>query len=448
MKKQFLLFAFVLSIINWQISFAITRVTLEELNQWVLYQGQRVILTTPMVVCNSFRDTVLLASERLFVPEENAAGLATGDSTELFAIRAYNTAHSLRLVCKAPYYLNLGATVRNIEATVTGERTLMTGKTPSFKNYKPSPRVPKSGKNDLRVCGANIQNYFVHQGGYATRNITHQQHELQRLKVSSALVRINADLYALCELEKGPSAPAELAAAMNQVAHKDIYDYIRTDEKDGDTISVGFIYRTDHVRPIGELRFAYQKPSIYRYRFMLQGFEDIRTGAQFVVSLNHPRSKRGDPALSNNLRLDNITAIFNCIDSAYVDGTYSDPDILWLGDYNCYRCEQPIQAIVSAGYEDLLTGIEKDYSYSYRGECGSLDRVFASPSMEEQVVSVHHLHWNTDIYYSAGFKSKYNFKDINSTVPIEKNLTQQAKKNLLYRYSDHDPILVILRLKP
>jgi len=429
--------------------YSVTRISFESLQNdgWSAYQGQRVLLTTPMVVCNSFRDTVLLATERLYVPEENAAGLSEGDSAEYFRLKAYNEAHSLQLVCKAPYYLNLGSTVRNLQATVMEEGVLMTGQQPKFKNYNPSPRVPKSKKTDLRICGANIQNYFVHQGGYASKNITSQQHALQTLKVSSALVRINADLYALCELEKGPSAPAELVAAMNKVAKRDVYAFVRTDETDGDTISVGFIYRTDRLRPIGELRFAYQKPSIYTYRFMLQGWEEISTGEQFVVSLNHPRSKRGNPVVSNERRMNNITAILQCIDSAYADGTYTDSDILWLGDYNCYRCEQPIQAIVSAGYEDLLTGYAHDYSYSYRGECGSLDRAFASPSMEEQVVSVHHLHWNTDVYYSAGFKSKYNFKDVHGTMPVEKNLTAQAKKNLLFRYSDHDPILLILRLK-
>ena len=426
---------------------AVTRVSFDELSQqsWV-YQGQRIALTTPMIVCNSYKDTVTLAPERLYVPEENAAGLSEGDSTEYFRLKAYNESQRLRLVCKAPYWLNLGATVKNIEATVMGDRILQTGQQPKFKNYKPSPKVPKSAKGDIRVCGANIQNYFVHQGGYASKNITPQQHALQSLKVASALVKIDADLYALCELEKGPSAPAELAAKMSEVSRKNQYNFVRTSETDGDTISVGFIYRTDKIKPVGELRFAYNAPNIYAYRFMLQGFEDIRTGEQFVVSLNHPRSKRGNPQISNERRMDNIRAIFNCIDKAYADGAYTDPDILWLGDYNCYRCEEPIQAIVGANYEDLLTPDPQAYSYSYHGECGCLDRVFASPTMEEQVVAVQHLHWNTDIYYSAGFKSKYNFKDVNSTAPIEKNLTPQAKKNLLYRYSDHDPIIVILRL--
>lgn len=447
MKKLHLLI--VLSIFNFQFSISSPRLSLDEINRvgWQQFHGQRITLTTPLIVCNSFRDTITLAPTRLYVPEENAPGLASGDSTELFAKRAFNEAQRIRLVCKAPYYLNLGATVRNIQATVTGERIMMTGQAPSFRNYKPSPRVPKSKPSDIRVCGANIQNYFVHLGGYASRNITPQQHALQTLKVSSALVRINADLYALCELEKGPSAPDKLAAAMNERAHKNIYAALHTDDTDGDTISVGFIYRTDRLKPVGPLRFAYHKPDIYAYRFMLQGWQDLRSGEQFVVSLNHPRSKRGEPAVSNQKRLNNIANVLATIDAAYQDGSYSDPDILWLGDYNCYRCEQPVQAIVSAGYEDLLTPDSLAYSYSYHGECGALDRAFASPTMESQVVAVHHLHWNTDIYYSAGFKSKYNFKDVNSSAPINKNLTPQAKRNLLFRYSDHDPILLILNLK-
>ena len=167
---------------------AVTRVSFDELSQqsWV-YQGQRIALTTPMIVCNSYKDTVTLAPERLYVPEENAAGLSEGDSTEYFRLKAYNESQRLRLVCKAPYWLNLGATVKNIEATVMGDRILQTGQQPKFKNYKPSPKVPKSAKGDIRVCGANIQNYFVHQGGYASKNITPQQ------------VFIRSQIFAICQ---------------------------------------------------------------------------------------------------------------------------------------------------------------------------------------------------------------------------------------------------------
>ncbi len=420
-------------------SLATERVTLEDLrtNGWASYQGQRIRITTPLIVCGTFYDSILLAPERLYVPEERAIGLDKRDSTRYWQLVEYNRQQSIKLVCKAPYYLNLGATIRNLEAYVMGERHLQTGQQPKFKNYKPSKRVPDLGKPDMVVCCANIQNYFVHLGGYASKRTTPQQHALQRLKVASALTRFDADLYALCELEKGCAAPAELAEAMNEIAKKAHYDYIRTSGTDGDTISVGFIYRSDRLKPYGELRSAYDAPSIYAYRFLLQGFEDLQTGERFVVSLNHPRSKRGAPDIANQKRMNNINAMLGNIRQAYADSIYTDPDLLVLGDFNCYRYEEPIQTIVQAGYEDMLAGDSLSYSYSYKGECGSLDRVFASPTMAPQITAVKHIHWNTDYYYSAVYYSKYNFKG--------SQLTKAAKKNLLFRYSDHDPVLIGIR---
>lgn len=448
---------------------AANRVSLQDLqtNGWEQYKGQRIILTTPLMVCGSFYDSLILAPERLFVPEERAVGLAQGDSTAYWQRVAYNQSQRIKLVCKAPYYLNLGATVKNLEAFVMGERSLQTGQQPKFKNYTPSKRVPDLGRHDLLICSANIQNYFVHFGGYASKRTTPQQHALQRLKVASALTRFNADLYTLCELEKGPSAPADLAAAMNEVSRQKtadgqpIYRFVHTSDTDGDTISVGFIYRSDRLKPYGELRCAYHAPDIYAYRFMLQGFEDLRTGERFVVSLNHPRSKRGDAETANALRMENIASMIWNIHKAYADDTYSDPDILMLGDYNCYRYEEPLQTLVELGYQDMLAGDSLNYSYSYKGECGSLDRVFASPTMAAQITGVAHVHWNTDYYYSAVYYSKYNFKSVKDTnrsadrvqaefrtcKDIKPYMTKAAKKNLLFRYSDHDPVLIGIKFK-
>ncbi|MBR2167806.1 MAG: hypothetical protein IJ920_05750, partial [Paludibacteraceae bacterium] len=275
---------------------AVTKVSCEQLQQngWAAYQGQRICISTPLIVCGTFRDTIILAPERLYVPEERAVGLNKGDSSRYWQIAKDNATKQIKLVCRKPYDLNLGATVRGLEGNVTDNQTIQTGQHPRFKNYKPSKKIPSVGNADILVCATNIQNYFVHVGGYATKRNTPGQHAFQCYKTASALCQINADLYALCEIEKGPSAPAELTDKMNELAKKDIYAFVRTAEDDGDTISVGFIYRKDRIRPVGELLRAYtNRSNIYSNRFMLQGFEHIRSGEQFVLSLNHPRSKRG-----------------------------------------------------------------------------------------------------------------------------------------------------------
>ena len=435
-------------------------VSLAELQNggWERLQGQEVCITTPLVVCGTFYDSVTLAPERLFVPEERAIGLADGDSTEYYRIVEYNRQLTIKLECPRKYDLNLGATVTGLRAHVTGLRSLQSGRTPRYRNYRPCKRIPSLGKPDILVCSANIQNYFVHLGGYATKRNTAGQHALQRHKTASALCSMKADLYAICEIEKGPSAPAELTAAMNDRLHKDIYDFVRTDVGDGDTISCGFIDDTRTLRPFGDLRFAYPDTNnIYHCRFMIQGFEDTRTSERFVVSLNHLRSKRGTPEESTQRRNDNAAALLQGITDAFRDSAYTDPDILLLGDYNSYSQELPLQTIVRAGFGDVLLHYDslhsdggRGYSYSYKGECGYLDRVFASPSMAAQITDVRPLHWNTDYYYSAAYYSKYNFRGNN--VPqdephhLRRILSRAAKRNLLFRYADHDPVLVGLKL--
>jgi len=425
-------------------------------SKWDQYQGQRVKITTPLVVCATMYDSLILAPERLYVPEERAYGLADGDSTMYWQLVEQNRLNHLKLECKYPFSLNLGATITGLEARVQGPRHLVTGAQPRFKNYVPSKQVVKPQKDELLICAANIQNYFVHVGGYATKRNTQGQHALQTYKVASALTHINADLYAICELEQGDEAPAELTNAMNALCHRDRYAFVVTDTVEKDTISVGFIYNKERLQPYGSLLFAYNESDsiwgIYAHRFMLQGWQQLASGEQFVVSLNHPRSRRGDPAEANRKRMHNTQSILRLLDKAMQDGVYTDPDVLLLGDYNGYAQEQPLQELVRAGYIDMVMAMDSlNYSYSYKGECGYLDRCYASPSMAAQITSLTPLHWNTDYYYSAAYYSKYNYK--NRLIPKEapKNIrscmSPAAKKNLLFRYSDHDPLLITIRLK-
>lgn len=429
-----------------------SKVTLEQLQQdWSRYQGQRVTITTPLIVCGKFYDSIIVASERLYVPEERAVGLGDGDSTSYRYWRHYNDSMRIKLQCKSSFNLNLGSTVENLTAQVMGPRHLQTGAQPKFKNYKPSKQVKLAkqpagrAKPDLTICAANIQNYFVHVGGYATKRNTPAQHQWQCEKTAAALTRIGADIYALCELEQGSSAPAELVARMNELSRKDRYAFVVTDTIDRDTISVGYIYNKERVRPKGDLIFAYEnKNNIYAHRFMIQAFEYIPTEQSFYISLNHPRSKRGTPQEANAKRIGNISHILTAIDSLHLS---SSTPLLLLGDYNSYGQEEPLQMLVKAGYKDMVMAMDSlNYSYSYNAECGYLDRAFANEPMQQYITSIHPIHWNTDYYYSASYWSKYNYK--NNIPPTQKQpniwkcVTPQAKKNLIFRYSDHDPLLI------
>ena len=396
-------------------------------NGWEPYVGKMVQITTPLYVCGNYYDSLILAPERLYVPEERATGLAEGDSTEYWAIKQANRAQIISLTCNIRNYeVRTGAVLKNLTARVVAPGKLVTGATPKFQNNKPEPK-PKMPKG-LLVCAANIQNYFYDLGGYAHRKTTKEQQAIQTEKISKALTHINADIYAICEIQKGDSAAEMLVRAMNERAKKVRYAYVSQGWSNGDTISCGYIYRTDRVRPYGDLQYGYHDPSShYHYRMVACGFEEIKSGERFVLNINHLRSKRGTGDESNSKRMVNVDSLLVMLDKIEQEQLFGDKDILLVGDYNCYSQEQPIQTLVQAGYEDVLMQYDSTgYSYVYHSEAGYLDRAFASPTMAAQVKAVHPYHLNADYFYSRGYKRRLD--------------------KTMFRYADHDPILISIQL--
>lgn len=408
---------------------AVEKVQLPELLEkgWDKYIGKMVQITTPLYVCGNYYDSLILAPERLYVPEERAIGLAEGDSTMYWAIKQANRAQIISLTCNIRNYeVRTGAVLKNLTARVVAPGKLVTGATPKFQNNKPEPK-PKMPKG-LLVCAANIQNYFYDLGGYAHRKTTKEQQAIQTEKISKALTHINADIYAICEIQKGDSAAEMLVRAMNERVKKARYAYVSQGWNNGDTISCGYIYRTDRVRPYGDLQYGYHNPNNhYHYRMVACGFEEIKSGERFVLNINHLRSKRGTGDESNSKRMVNVDSLLVMLDKIEKEQLFGDADILLVGDYNCYSQEQPIQTLIRAGYEDVLMQYDSTgYSYVYHSEAGYLDRAFASPTMAAQVKAVHPYHLNADYFYSRGYKRRLD--------------------KTMFRYADHDPILISIQL--
>lgn len=395
---------------------------------WEQYVGKMVQITTPLYVCGNYYDSLILATERLYVPEEKAVGLADGDSTQYWAIKKSNREKIISLSCNIRNYeVRTGAVVKNLQARVVAPGKLVTGATPKFINNKPEPK-PKMPKKGLLVCAANIQNYFYDLGGYAQRKTTKKQQVMQTQKICKAFKQIDADIYALCEIQKGDSAAQMLVDAMNKIAKKERYAYVSHGWSNSDMISCGYIYRMDKVRPYGDLQYAYKDTtSHYRYRLMACGFEEIESGEKFVLNVNHLRSKRGTGAESNEKRMANVDSLLVMLDKIEQEQLFGDSDVLLVGDYNAYTQEEPIQTLVRAGYADMvMRDASMGYSYVYHSEAGYLDRVFASETMAKQVKKVAVYHLNADYFYSRGFK--------------------RGLDDTMYRYADHDPILIRVEL--
>ena len=425
--RKFILFAIIL--IAAQVSAAI-KVTFPDsfAEGWESYIGQTVEFTHPLYVCGNYYDSLILSTERLYVPEEHAIGLAQGDSTTYWKIKQENRSKMIKLSCKITnYQVRTGCTIKKLTAKVVGPGKLVTGATPKFTGNKPEP-MPKMPKGGLLICATNIQNYFFDLGGYAQRKTTVKQQAMQTLKISKALTHINADIYAICEIQRGDSAPQMLVNALNKIAKKEVYAFVSDGWDNQDMISCGYIYRKDKVRPYGEMEHGYANTnSHYHYRLIALGWEEIASGEKFVLNINHLRSKRGTGAESNDKRMANVDSLMAMLSKIQEQRIFQDEDILLVGDYNSYTYEQPLQTIIQAGYTDVLMQYApKGYSYVYYSEAGYLDRVFASPTMSTQVTKVQPYHLNADYFYSRGFK-----RGLDETI---------------FRYADHDPILIHIKL--
>ena len=430
MKKHILFFFLILHALS---VLAVERVSLQQLqSDWSRYTNQTVQITDQLVVCGSFYDSLILAPQRLFCPEECALGLADGDSTMYYELAAQNRAASIVIHCRNAYYnVRTGDIIRGLQARVVSERHLLTGKSISTR-HTPKDRLPKPKKDELRVVGANIENYFADLGGYAHKRTTPAQQEFKTRKLVKGLRAMHADIFAFCEMQVGDKAPQMLRNALDKKGAT--YAYVSMGFSDRDRIGGLFMYNKKRVRPCAEWLSAYSDTAgHYCPRIFLQGFELLDkngngTGQKFIISLSHFKSKRpGRGNYDTNIkRVENADSMLVAIPKAIT--LYGDSDLLLLGDYNCYTQETPIQKIVRAGYADMLPhGTANDYSYNYKGESGYLDRCFANPSMASQIMRVRPWHVNADWYYQHG---AYKMKD-----------------KSFHRYADHDPIIVDIKLQ-
>ncbi|MGI9204918.1 MAG: ExeM/NucH family extracellular endonuclease [Woeseiaceae bacterium] len=272
--------------------------------------------------------------------------------------------------------------------------------------------------------------------------------ERQQLKTVNALLRLDADVVGLMELENnGGVALQNIVDAMNARAATGTWSYIDTGFVGSDVITVGLIYRTLTVQPAGD--FALMTSAIDD-RFddtknrpaLVQSFDAVQDDGRFTVAVNHLKSKgspcddSGDINISDgqgNCNLTRTRAAQALVDWLNTDPTGSgDPDFLVIGDLNAYLQEDPVGAFEAAGYVNLLetrVGVDA-YSFVFDSQSGALDHALASPSLAGRVASIAEWHINADepalFDYNLEFDRAADIFDAESP----------------RRSSDHDPVIV------
>lgn len=343
-------------------------------------------------------------------------------------------------------------------------------KAPKIEKRNPRPELPAS-KGELKVAAFNVLNFFSTLDGQGAKcgpnkNLgcrgAHSKAELKRQgdKISAAICAMDADIVGLMEIENNDRASLDaLVAALDRRCPG--YKALASGSLGTDAIKVGFIYKSQSVAPQGKATVltdpAFTDPnklgSAKNRPALLATFLEASSGQDLSIVVNHLKSK-GSPCGAGDD--DQAKGQGNCNQTRTLAAQYlakwlknnaSSSKILILGDLNAYRFEDPIQALVKAGYVDLVQQKSPGaHSYVFAGQLGNLDYALANAELAAKVKSA--TVWNINADESQ-------LLDYNDSVldPGEKNWARKSSARPLYRddafrSSDHDPVIVGISLQP
>jgi len=350
----------------------------------------------------------------------------------------------------------------------------------TFEAGNPRPEIGPDVGGSLKVAGVNLLNYFNTFDGAGSappfactaglggapvdcRGADDAaEFDRQWPKTVAAILGAGADIVGVVELENdgyGPeSAIADLVARLNAATAPGTYAFIDVDAATEavnalgtDAIKVGILYKPASVMPVG-VTAALNSPTFVtggdadaRNRPSLAQAFQTRTGGRVVVVVNHLKSKgsacdapdAGDGQGACN-------AVRTAAASELAAWLSTDPTgagdarVLLVGDFNAYAQEDPIRALRSEGFVNLIEDRNgpSSYSYVFDGQWGYLDHALASPALSGDVTGVGEYHINADeplvLDYNDDFKTPGQVTSLYA--PDE------------FRAADHDPVIVGLDL--
>ena len=330
----------------------------------------------------------------------------------------------------------------------------------TFTPANPVPASPDAVGGSMTVASFNVLNYFTTLDVRGADSIA--ELDRQRAKIVAAIVEMDADVVGIIEVENDAgTATADLVAGLNAAAGAGTYDFIDTGVIGTDQIKVGFIYQPANVSPLGDFAIldASVDPTFIDTKnrpVLIQTFVQNSTGERVTVAVNHLKSKGsacddvGDPGLNDgqaNCPATRTAAAIALANHLETDPTGSgDPDFLIIGDLNSYAMEDPIMALIAAGYTDLLNDFQgaDAYSYLFDGQLGYLDYAMANSALSGQVTGTTAWHINADEIPLFDYND--DILDAGeSSFERESGVLELFAPDAL-RSSDHDPVLVGLDL--
>ena len=398
-----------------------THITIDNPSTWSgealrPYIGQAVIFDVPIVVCNNQNGSYIVSPFRRFNPEshgfpesEDYKSTVRINSQCMFSISGINNYH------------RCGEKIIGLKARVnsTSSLTFLDGKWSGNTRADLETGIPDLGDYRLLVCGFNVENYFMTWGSMGADSYV--EHQAQRAKVHKALKRINADIYGLVELQLGDEAITEIVNDLNNALPDRNYAFFH-DSETGTSQKVDFVYDKNTVEPINTPAESDEET---QNRKKMICFREKETGEKFIYSINHFKSMNtGD----EERRIKEARAVVSLYNNYRKNNHIREKDVLFMGDMNCYAFTKPIKIFIENGMIDLHRAFHGDssYSYMYGGMASYIDHAISNGTMFRQVTGMSGFHINSDE------DDKYNY--------------QRSSDETMFRCSDHDPVLVGLKL--
>jgi len=375
------------------------------------------------------------------------------------------------------------------------EYRLQPANSPTIIDSQPRTAAPGRADGDIKIVGTNLLNYFttLDTGSSATTGPGNAfeprgannaaEFARQTQKLYTALTALDADLIIVNELENNGfgagSAIRTLVDGFNaSLGTPGRWSYVDPGVTflGGDAIKVSMLYRTDKLAlatgttvqvlddsDIPGLITANLLPADFLSQstvgavfngvntsraVLVASFQQIGSGEVFTAAAVHNKSKSGigtgldsdqnDGAGNWNNQRALATQALDAFLKTNPTGT-ADADKIILGDFNSYAIERSTKFLTDVGYRNLIAdniGNANAASYVFDGQKGYLDYAFSSTSLKPYVRSVDEWRVNSPefdgIDYNTDFGRPTTIFD--ATVP--------------YRYSDHDPVVVNLKLDP
>jgi predicted extracellular nuclease len=341
---------------------------------------------------------------------------------------------------------------------------------PRFSRTNVRLPAPSVAAGNVRVASANVLNFFTtftngsdawgrtgqgcKIGSTVNRSNCRGADNMaefvrQRDKIVASLAALHADIVGLMEIQNNDDiAVAYLVEQLNGVMGAGTYAAVPKPAATGtDAIRVAMIYKPKSVSLAGgalsDAHGVNNRPPI------AQTFK-AANGAKFSLVVNHLKSKGGcggasggDTDSGDGQGCWNATRVAQAarlrdVFLPQVVSAANDPDVLVVGDMNAYGMEDPIRLLNAAGYVNEIERFVRPhgipYSYVFGSASGYLDHALASSSLSPQVAGVTEWHANADEPEAIDYNIETTGQD-----PYRANP---------YRASDHDPVVVSLKLAP